>query len=122
MYVLPTRLSQSLVGSSAVDRRGMLRHFAAARSAHPRHHTASSPKGRRRMHRKCTGLLMLGALAVAACQENAAPTADSNDAVPALTKSATPLAGTPAERAAQIAERINARLAGAGRTVRLDGA
>jgi hypothetical protein len=74
------------------------------------------------MHRKFTGLLLLGALGVAACQENAAPTAESNDAAPALAKTSTPLTGTPTERAAQIAARVNARLQAAGSTVRLDDA
>lgn len=70
------------------------------------------------MHRKCTGLLVLGALAIAACQENAAPT--SEEVAPSLAKAATPLAGTPTERAAQIVARVNARLAAAGSTKRLD--
>ena len=72
------------------------------------------------MHVKCTGLLVLGALAVSACQENAAPT-DRTD-VPSQAKAATPLTGTPAERAAQIAARINGAFEKAGKTVRLDEA
>jgi hypothetical protein len=77
------------------------------------------------MYRKWSAVLLLGAVAMAACQENNAPTAESNDQVPALGKSstsATPLTGTPAERAAQIAGKINARLQAAGSTKRLDGA
>jgi hypothetical protein len=76
------------------------------------------------MHRKWTGLLLLGAIVVAGCQENAAPTAESNH--PSFAKSSTSttsaLTGTPAERAAQIADRLNARLAAAGSTVQLDEA
>jgi hypothetical protein len=75
------------------------------------------------MHVKFTGFLMLGAIALAGCQENAAPTADSNTAVPTdFAKSRTPLTGTPAERAAQIAASVNARLEAAGSTKRLDDA
>jgi hypothetical protein len=74
------------------------------------------------MNRKFSGLLLLGALGVAACQESSTPTAQSNDATPALAKSKVPLIGTPAERAAQIAARVNARLEAAGSTVRLDDA
>jgi hypothetical protein len=73
------------------------------------------------MYRRLTGLLALGAIAFAACQENSAPSAEPGN-TPALAKTATPLTGTPAERAAQIAARINARLEGAGSTKRLDGA
>jgi hypothetical protein len=76
------------------------------------------------MHRKWNGLLVLGALAVAACNENSAPTAESNQ--PSLGKTSTStapaLTGTPAERAAQIADLINARLAAAGSTVQLEEA
>ena len=75
------------------------------------------------MHRKRNALLLLGALAVAACNENPTPTAESNE--PALGKgqiSDPALTGTPAERAAQIADRLNARLAAAGSTIRLDEA
>jgi hypothetical protein len=76
------------------------------------------------MHQKFSGLLLLGALAVSACQENAAPTAESNN--PSLGKSGTStaaaLTGTPTERAAQIADRVNARLAAGGSTARLDEA
>lgn len=70
---------------------------------------------------KWTGLLLLGAVAVAACSENAAPTANSSDAVlPEFTRSSAPLAGTPTERAAQIVARINARFEASGSTKRLD--
>jgi hypothetical protein len=71
------------------------------------------------MQMKWNGLLLMGALAVAGCQENAAPTAESNE--PALAKAAAST-GTPAERAAQIADRVNARLAAKGSKYRLTGA
>lgn len=75
------------------------------------------------MYRKWAGFFVLGAVAVAACQENNAPTAETNDVTtPAFAAAATPLTGTPAERAAQIAARVNARLQAAGSTKRLDGA
>jgi hypothetical protein len=74
------------------------------------------------MYLKFSGLLLLGALALTACQENGAPTAESNDAGPALAKATAPLTGTPTERAAQLADRVNARLAASGSTVRLDDA
>lgn len=67
-------------------------------------------------------LVLLGAIAAGACQENVAPIDESKASVPLLAKAAAPLAGTPAERAAQIAAKVNARLAAAGRTVRLDDA
>jgi hypothetical protein len=65
----------------------------------------------------------LGVLVLAGCQENAAPTAEANDAVPAdFSKASAPLAGTPTERAVQIVARVNARLEAAGSTKRLDDA
>jgi hypothetical protein len=70
------------------------------------------------MHRKCSGLLLLGALTLAGCQENAAPNADSNNG-PSLAK-AVPLAGTPPQRAAAFDARLNAGFEKAGRTIRLD--
>ena len=76
------------------------------------------------MHRMWNGLLVFGALVVAACNENPAPTAESD--TPSLgkgTPSTLPaLTGTPAERAAQIAGLVNARLEAGGSTVRLDEA
>jgi hypothetical protein len=70
-------------------------------------------------------LLLAGAVALAACQENVAPTADQS---PSLRTPATSFAaakavtGSPTERAAAFAARINARLAAAGSTKRLDEA
>jgi hypothetical protein len=78
------------------------------------------PRESKRMHVKFTGLLLLGALATASCQENVAPT-DRTEA-PSLAKAAAPLAGTPAERAAAIAARLNAGFEAAGKTIRLDEA
>jgi hypothetical protein len=69
-------------------------------------------------------LLLAGAVALAACQDNPAPTAESTSVAPlaaAKTKVA-PVTGTPAERAAQFAARINARLEAAGSKYRLSGA
>jgi len=73
-----------------------------------------------RMHRKLTGLLVLGAFAVTACQENIAPISDTPDA--ALAKSSAAVTGTPAERAAQLAESANKGLAARGLTMRVTGA
>jgi hypothetical protein len=73
------------------------------------------------MRKAAVGLLLLGATALVACQDNPS-TSPENPVAPALAKQPKPLAGTPSERAAQIAERVNARLAAAGSTVRLDEA
>jgi hypothetical protein len=66
-------------------------------------------------------LLLAGAVALTACQENAAPTVD-NAATPSLAAKRAPVTGTPTERAATFAARINARLAAQGSTKRLDEA
>ena len=71
------------------------------------------------MHMKWTGLLLLGALGVAACQDSA-PTSQTNDA--ALAKSSPAVSGTPAERAAQLAAGANKLLAARGLTMRVTGA
>jgi hypothetical protein len=69
------------------------------------------------------GLSLVGVLALAACQDNASPTADQKPAPSlAATKKPSPLTGSPAERAQQIIARVNARLEGAGSTKRLDEA
>jgi hypothetical protein len=66
------------------------------------------------------GLLLLGALALAACQDTSSPT--DQITTPSFAAKKTPLTGTPTERAAQIAQRVNARLAAAGSKWRLTGA
>lgn len=66
-------------------------------------------------------LLLAGAVALTACQENAAPTSD-RPAAPAFAAKSPALTGTPTERAAAFAARINARLAASGSTKRLDEA
>ena len=60
-------------------------------------------------------LLLAGAVALAACQDNPAPTAESTSVAPlaAAKTKVSPVTGTPTERAAQFAARINARLSGA---------
>ncbi len=64
---------------------------------------------------------LLAALAVAACQDSPVPTAENAPAASAaLVKSSPALTGSPTERAEQIVSRVNARLAAAGSTVRLD--
>lgn len=72
------------------------------------------------------GLLLLGAIGATACQENVAPSSSRTDAPISFAKGSTStlpaLTGTPTERGAQIAERVNARLEAAGSTVRLDEA
>jgi hypothetical protein len=68
----------------------------------------------------CIQLLLAGAVALTACQENA-PT-NENSAVPTFAAKSAPVSGTPTERAAAFAERINARLAASGSTKRLDEA
>jgi hypothetical protein len=65
--------------------------------------------------------LLAGAALLAGCQESSTPATAPADA-PALAAKASRLAGTPTERAAQLAQRINARLAAGGSTVRLDEA
>ncbi|HYC30685.1 MAG TPA: hypothetical protein VEB59_00265 [Gemmatimonadales bacterium] len=74
------------------------------------------------MRNAVVGLALLGAVALAACQDNASPTAEPLATNPALAKAkAQPaLKGTPTERAAQIAARVNARLEASGSTKRLD--
>lgn len=74
------------------------------------------------MRMKFPGLLLLGAVALTACQENVAPVTESNDQTPSLAKASAPLTGTPTERASQIVAKVNARLEAAGSTVRLDDA
>jgi hypothetical protein len=68
-----------------------------------------------------TKVLVLGlSVALAACQDTSSP----NDQVTAPSFAAakrTPLTGTPTERAAQIAAKVNARLAAAGSKMRLTG-
>ncbi len=73
------------------------------------------------MKRTAVQLLLAGALVLTACQENSTPTAQNQD-TPSFARKATALTGTPAQRAAQLAERVNARLAASGSTVRLDDA
>lgn len=70
---------------------------------------------------KFNGFLLLGAIAVSSCQENVAP-ADQTNEGPSAAKAAAPLTGTPVERAAQLAAKVNARLEAAGSTKRLDDA
>jgi len=72
--------------------------------------------------RQITGLLALGALlGLAACQDNVSPNASHEADQPALASVKT-TTSTPAERAARLAERVNARLAARGRKLRLVGA
>jgi hypothetical protein len=72
------------------------------------------------MRNAAVGLLLLGATALIACQENVSPSTDLSP-TPALAKIASrPLIGSPTERASQIVARVNARLAAAGSTRRLD--
>lgn len=66
------------------------------------------------------GLLLLGAFALTACQDSASPSADQQPPPLAKVKAAKALTGSPTERAAQIAARVNARLQAAGSTKRLD--
>ncbi len=75
------------------------------------------------MNTKFAGLLLLGGIAVSACQpETVAPTAESAPSAPALANSTAPLGGTAVDRAAQIVAKVNARLEAAGSTKRLDDA
>jgi hypothetical protein len=72
--------------------------------------------------RNCVlGLCIVGAAALAACQDTPAPTAE-NTLTPSYAKKAAPLTGTPTERAGQIIARVNRRLEAAGSTKRLDEA
>ena len=65
-------------------------------------------------------MLLLGALALAACQDTSSPT--DQIAAPSLAVKKFPaLSGTPTQRAAQIAQRVNQRLAAAGSKLRLTG-
>jgi hypothetical protein len=69
-----------------------------------------------------TKLLVLGlTAAVAACQDTSSPTDQVAPPSFAAAKK-TPLTGTPSQRAAQIAAKVNARLAAAGSKYRLSGA
>ena len=69
-----------------------------------------------------TKLLLLGlTVALAACEDTSAPTDQVAPPSFAAAKK-TPLTGTPTERAAQIATKVNARLAAAGSKYRLSGA
>src|SRR6476660_7290946 len=69
-----------------------------------------------------TKVLVLGlAVALAACQDTSSP-GDQVTAPSFAAAKKTPLTGTPAERAAQIAAKVNARLAARGSKVRLTGA
>ena len=72
------------------------------------------------MHRKFAGVLLLGAVVVAGCQENNAPISEATESAPAFAKTAAPLTGTPVERATQLIAKVNARLEAAGSTKRLD--
>jgi hypothetical protein len=74
------------------------------------------------MRKRFAGLVVLGAIAATACQDNVAPVAESNPSVPSLAKAAAPLSGTPVQRAAQIVAKVNARLEASGSTKRLDDA
>jgi len=79
------------------------------------------------MKRLAVQVLLAGAVTLAACQENADPTANQSPALetPATSFAAAkakPVTGSPTERAAAFAARINARLAAAGSTKRLDEA
>jgi hypothetical protein len=74
------------------------------------------------MKASATKLLLLGlTLTLAACQDTSSPTDQVAPPSFAAAKKA-PLTGTPAERAAQIATRVNQRLAAAGSKYRLSGA
>src|SRR4051794_1504839 len=82
-----------------------------------------SPQGESTaMYRKFAGVLLLGAVAVAGCQENNAPTSETNSSAPELAKASAPLTGTAVDRAAQIVAKVNARLEASGSTKRLDDA
>jgi hypothetical protein len=66
------------------------------------------------------GLLLLGALGLAACQDSSSPSDQITP--PSFAVKKTPLTGTPTERAAQIAVKVNQRLAATGSKYRLSGA
>jgi len=73
------------------------------------------------MRNVAVGLLVLGAAAaVAACNDNAAPTTEQISSTPAYARTAKPLTGSPTQRAAQIVASVNARLEKSGSTKRLD--
>jgi hypothetical protein len=74
------------------------------------------------MRTTALGLCLLAGFALAGCQDQSNPTDVVPDTPALAKKSTTPLTGTPVERAAQLATRVNARLAAAGSTVRLDEA
>lgn len=74
------------------------------------------------MKRTAVQLLLAGAVVLTACQENSTPTAQNQDTPSFAKKTATALTGTPSERAALLADRVNARLAASGSTIRLDDA
>lgn len=65
------------------------------------------------------GLLALGAAALLACQDQAAPSPDVSSSPSFARAPKKPLTGSPTERAAQIAAKVNARLEAAGSTKRL---
>jgi len=69
-------------------------------------------------------LSLVTALTLAACRGDTLPTADSPVTKPAISysRSTHPLTGSPTERAAQIVDRVNARLVAGGSNVLLDGA
>jgi hypothetical protein len=72
------------------------------------------------MRNSVAGLLLLGATALTACQDHASPTSDLAQS-PVLANAKTQrLTGSPTERAAQIAAKVNARLEAAGSTKRLE--
>ena len=72
------------------------------------------------MRNVARGMLLLGALTLAACQDTSSPTDQTTTPSFAAAKK-TPLTGTPTERAAQIAAKVNARLAARGSKIRLTG-
>ena len=72
------------------------------------------------MRNAAFGLLLLGATALIACQDNASPSIDQSPALALAKKASQPLTGSPTERAEQIVARVNARLEAAGSTRRLD--
>ena len=72
------------------------------------------------MKNVAVGLLLFGAVALTACNDNAEPATDPISSTPAFARNAKPLTGTPTERAAKIVASVNARLEKAGSTKRLD--
>jgi hypothetical protein len=74
------------------------------------------------MRKTAVGLFLLGAAAIAACNDDTSPITEQTSTTPEFAKAAAAkaLTGTPTERAAQIAAKVNARLEKAGSTKRLD--